>query len=78
MSAATEYRNLALFKVTLLSWMIACFKTCFQVPANRMGSYEFNAAQLKTIQEVLTLVVFSVFSVFYLKQSMRWNYIAGF
>ena len=58
--------------------MIACFEYCFQVPANRMGSYEFNAAQLKTIQEVLTLAVFSVFSVFYLKQSIRWNHIAGF
>jgi uncharacterized protein len=58
--------------------MIACFKYCFQVPAHRMDSYEVNAAQLKSIQEVLTLVVFSVFSVFYLKQSIRWNHIAGF
>jgi uncharacterized protein (DUF486 family) len=48
------------------------------VPANRIGSYEFNAAQLKTIQEVITLVVFSAFSVFHLKQSIRSNHIAGF
>jgi uncharacterized protein (DUF486 family) len=58
--------------------MIAFFEYCFQVPANRIGSYEFTAAQLKTIQEVITLVVFSVFSVFYLKQPIRWNHIAGF
>jgi uncharacterized protein (DUF486 family) len=48
------------------------------VPANRLGSYEFSAAQLKTMQEVITLIVFSVFSVFYLKQSVRWNHIVGF
>jgi uncharacterized protein (DUF486 family) len=58
--------------------MIAFFEYCFQVPANRIGSNEFNAAQLKTIQEVMTLVVFSVFSVFYLQRSIRWNHIAGF
>ena len=51
---------------------------CFQVPANRIGSYEFTAAQLKTIQEVITLTVFAVFSVLYLKQPLRWNYLAGF
>jgi uncharacterized protein (DUF486 family) len=73
-----KYRNVPLFKVILLSWMMAWFEYCFQVPANRMGSYEFNAAQLKTIQEVLTLAVFSVFSIFYLQQSIRWNHIAGF
>jgi hypothetical protein len=73
-----KYRNVPLFKVILLSWMIAFFEYCFQVPANRIGSYEFTAAQLKTIQEVITLVVFSVFSVFYLKQPIRWNHIAGF
>jgi hypothetical protein len=48
------------------------------VPANRIGSYEFSTAQLKTIQEVITLSVFSVFSVFYLKEPLRWNYVAGF
>jgi uncharacterized protein (DUF486 family) len=73
-----KYRNVPLFKVILLSWMIAFFEYCFQVPANRIGSFEFSAAQLKTIQEVITLVVFSVFSVFYLKQPIRWNHIAGF
>ncbi|MDD5731155.1 MAG: DMT family protein, partial [Candidatus Omnitrophica bacterium] len=51
---------------------------CFQVPANRYGHYQFSVAQLKTIQEVITLVVFSVFSVFYLKEGLKWNYLVGF
>jgi hypothetical protein len=58
-----KYRGEALSKVIIVSWGIACFEYCFQVPANRLGSYEFNAAQLKTIQEVITLTVFAVFSV---------------
>ena len=48
------------------------------MPANRIGSYEFSTAQLKTIQEVITLSVFSVFSVLYLKEPLKWNYLAGF
>ncbi len=62
----------------LISWLIAFLEYCFQVPASRIGSYEFTAAQLKTIQEVITLSVFSVFSVFYLGQPLRWNYLVGF
>jgi uncharacterized protein (DUF486 family) len=58
--------------------LIAFVEYCFQVPANRIGSYQFSTAQLKTIQEVITLVVFSVFSIFYLKEGLRWNYLAGF
>jgi uncharacterized protein (DUF486 family) len=73
-----KFREVPLFKVILVSWGIAFFEYCFQVPANRIGSYEFSAAQLKTIQEVITLAVFSVFSVFYLKQPVRWNHVAGF
>ena len=60
----------------LASWGIAFFEYCFQVPANRIGSYEFNAAQLKTIQEVITLTVFAVFSVTYLGEKLKWNYAA--
>jgi uncharacterized protein len=56
-----KYRSEALWKVILASWGIAFFEYCFQVPANRIGSYEFTTAQLKTIQEVITLSVFSVF-----------------
>ena len=73
-----KYRSEALWKVILASWGIAFFEYCFQVPANRIGSYEFSAAQLKTIQEVITLVVFSVFSVLYLGDKFKWNYAAGF
>jgi len=73
-----KYREVPLVEVILISWGIAFFEYCFQVPANRIGSYQFSAVQLKTIQEVITLTVFSVFSVVYLKQELRWNYIVGF
>lgn len=59
----------------IVSWGIALFEYCFQVPANRIGHEFYSAAQLKTIQEVITLVVFSVFSIFYLKEEFRWNYL---
>lgn len=73
-----KYQNVPLWKVTLISWGIAFFEYSFQVPANRIGSHTFNAAQLKTIQEIITLVVFSVFSIWYLKQDIKWNYAVGF
>ena len=73
-----RYRQSALWIVILVSWGIAFFEYCFQVPANRIGSYVYSAAQLKTIQEIITLVVFSVFSVAYLKEQFRWNYLVGF
>ncbi len=73
-----KFRNVPLAKVIVLSWLIAFVEYCFQVPANRIGSYEFSAAQLKTIQEAISLVVFSVFSVLYLRQEFKWNYLVGF
>ena len=73
-----KYRQAPLFKVILASWLIAFAEYCFQVPANRIGSYEFSAVQLKTIQEVITLVVFSGFSVWYLGDELKWNYFVGF
>lgn len=73
-----KYKNSPLLTVILVSWGIAFFEYCFQVPANRIGYGTFNAYQLKTIQEVITLVVFSVFSVLYLKEDLRWNYFVGF
>jgi uncharacterized protein (DUF486 family) len=73
-----KYRSEALWKVILASWGIAFFEYCFQVPANRIGSYQFNTAQLKTIQEVITLTVFSFFSVLYLGDKFKWNYGVGF
>jgi uncharacterized protein (DUF486 family) len=73
-----KYKNLPLWQVILASWGIAFVEYCFQVPANRWGHSQFSAAQLKTIQEVITLTVFAMFSIFYLKESFRWNYLAGF
>ena len=73
-----KYRQAPLFKVILVSWLIAFAEYCFQVPANRIGSYEFTAVQLKTIQEVITLTVFSVFSVLYLGEELKWNCLLGF
>lgn len=73
-----KYKNVPLMTVILVSWLIAFLEYCFQVPANRIGSQQFTTAQLKTIQEVITLVVFSIFSVYYLKDDFRWNYAVGF
>ena len=73
-----RYKHVWLWKVILISWLIAFVEYCFQVPANRIGSEQFSTAQLKTIQEVITLVVFCVFSVVYLKEPLKWNYLAGF
>ena len=73
-----KFKSTALWVVILVSWGIALFEYCFQVPANRIGHEYFSAAQLKTMQEVITLVVFSVFSILYLKEEFRWNYLVGF
>ena len=73
-----KYKESPLLKVILISWGIAFVEYCFQVPANRIGHYQFSAAQLKTIQEVITLVVFCAFSFIYLKEALKWNYLVGF
>ena len=74
-----KFTNVALWKVILISWGIAFFEYCFQVPANRLGEQEgFSGFQLKTIQEVITLSVFAVFAIFYLKEPIRWNYLVSF
>ena len=73
-----KYKNSALWVVILVSWGIALLEYCFQVPANRIGHEYFTAAQLKTMQEVITLIVFSIFSVLYLKEDFHWNYLVGF
>ena len=74
-----RHKQAALWLVILVSWLIAFVEYCFQVPANRLGSNAgISAAQLKTIQEVITLTVFSVFAVFYLKEPLKWNYLIGF
>jgi len=73
-----KYRSSPLYLAILVSWGIALFEYCFQVPANRIGYGQFTGAQLKTIQEVITLIVFAVFSVIYLKEPLKWNYLVGF
>lgn len=73
-----KFKETPLIWVILISWGIAFAEYCFQVPANRIGHAQFSAAQLKTIQEVITLIVFSGFSVLYLKEELKWNYLVGF
>jgi uncharacterized protein (DUF486 family) len=73
-----KFRSSPIWVAILASWGIAFFEYCLQVPANRIGYGNFNAAQLKTIQEIITLVVFAVFSFTYLKEEVRWNHVAAF
>lgn len=73
-----KFKQVTLWKVILISWLIAFVEYCFQVPANRIGNAQFSTFQLKTIQEVITLVVFTIFSVLYLKEELKWNYLVGF
>lgn len=73
-----KFRSAPLWMVILASWGIAFFEYCLQVPANRLGYGHFSGAQLKVLQEVITLVVFALFSVLYLKEPFKWNYLAGF
>ena len=74
-----RHKQAALWLAILVSWLIAFIEYCFQVPANRLGSNAgITTAQLKTIQEVITLTVFCVFAVFYLKEPLKWNYLLGF
>lgn len=73
-----KYKSESLWKVIFASWGIAFFEYCLQVPANRIGHGMFTAAQLKIMQEVITLVVFAGFSVLYLKEELKWNYLVSF
>lgn len=73
-----KHKDKALWIVVLVSWGIAFFEYCFQVPANRIGSGHFSTVQLKTIQEIITLVVFCGFSTWYLGEEIRWNHLVGF
>ena len=73
-----KYKSTALITVILISWGIAFFEYCLQVPANRIGHGYFSAAQLKTIQEVITLSVFTIFSWAYLKEPLTLNHLIGF
>jgi uncharacterized protein len=73
-----RFRSATLWAAVLASWGIAFFEYCLQVPANRIGYGTYSAAQLKTIQEVVTLSVFVLFSMFYLNEAVRWNVLVGF
>jgi uncharacterized protein len=73
------HRASPLWIVVLVSWGIAFFEYCLQVPANRLGAESgMSAAQLKTIQEVITLVIFVAFAVLYLGETIRWHHLVGF
>jgi len=73
-----KFRSAPLLIVILISWGIAFFEYCLQVPANRIGYGYFSAAQLKVIQEIITLAVFVGFSFFYLHENLKWNHFVGF
>ncbi|GAA4330206.1 DMT family protein [Flaviaesturariibacter amylovorans] len=71
--------GMPLWKAIVLSWSIALFEYCLMVPANRIGyGSGFSAFQLKMIQEVITLIVFSLFAVFILKEAFHWRYLVSF
>lgn len=73
-----KYKASPLWIVIAASWGIAFFEYCLQVPANRMGHAVYTAPQLKGMQEIITLVVFAGFSIWYLGEQIKWNHIAGF
>lgn len=73
-----KFPHAIMWHAVVISWGIAFFEYCLQVPANRIGYGYFSAAELKTIQEVLSLSVFMIFSVLYLGEPFRWNYVVGF
>ena len=73
-----KFGSKPLWIVVIVSWGIAFFEYCLAVPANRIGHQVYSAAELKTMQEVITLCVFAGFSVFWLKESLTWNHAIGF
>lgn len=73
-----KFGSKPLMIVILVSWGIAFFEYCLAVPANRIGHHVYSAAELKVIQEVITLTVFMVFSVTYLGEKITMNHIVGF
>ncbi|GDX36781.1 membrane protein [Alphaproteobacteria bacterium] len=73
-----KFREVALWQVILISWLIALPEYALQVPANRIGYQKFSAIQLKTMQEVISLIVFCGFSILYLHEKLRWNHLIAF
>jgi uncharacterized protein (DUF486 family) len=70
-----DLRSKPIIAAILLSWCVAFFEYCLQVPANRIGTAHFTVPQLKVIQEVLTMIVFAGFCVFYLRQKLTWDFL---
>ena len=73
-----KYKDHALWLVILVSWGIAFVEYCFAVPANRWGSAVYSPAELKGIQEIITLTVFGFFAIFFLGETLKWNHFVGF
>ena len=73
-----RFKEVPLLTVILISWAIAFLEYCLAVPANRIGHAVYSAAELKTMQEVITLIVFAGFSVFVLREPLGWNHAVGF
>lgn len=73
-----KFKSYPLYLVVVVSWGIAFFEYCFQVPANRFGNRYLSAVELKTMQEIITLCVFVGFSTFYLGEPIKWNHLVGF
>ena len=73
-----KYHGMVLWAVVLISWGVAFFEYWLAIPANRIGSAVYTAAELKTIQEVISLTVFAFFAVFYLGEKLTWNHAIGF
>ncbi len=73
-----KYKGAPLLTVILVSWLIALPEYFLAVPANRIGHQVYSAAQLKGLQEIITLSIFSLFAIYYLGETIKWNHIAGF
>lgn len=73
-----KYKSSPLLIAIVASWGIAFIEYCFAVPANRIGHQVYSAAELKTMQEIITLLVFAGFSVLYLGEKISWNHLVGF
>jgi uncharacterized protein len=73
-----KYKGKPLWTAILVSWAIAFFEYCLMVPANRWGHTTYSATQLKILQEVITLTVFSGFVILYMGERLRWNHLAAF
>ena len=73
-----KYKGWPLWKAILICWSVALLEYAFQVPANRLGNQTLTTPQLKIIQEIITLTIFAVFSIAYLKEPFKWNYVVAF